>query len=757
SPYVPQDIVKTFIIALGTIVAVTLFGFIAIKERKLVLPPKSVSCLSVLMAVSLVVSAYLSIHAGKSLFGQGFEIGTVGFILVLFLSALTAFTVVSRRPDRAIVFYVGMVVSFVILYVYQLLRMVFGADFMSLAVFNSVTSSLIGGWYNLGSFAVLVAIISLVAITFLQLSGRMKIVYWVLLVLSAIGAIIVNDSRLWLMAALTFLGLTIYLFFVNGKVRSDGSAPTFFKRVAWIPLVACLIAVLFFYQGSNIAGSTITKFNAGYTELSLPWQMTLDVSASTIKNYPLFGIGPNHFAQAYLAYKPTGINQTNAWGVEFSNGFGLIPTFVATQGIVGVILWTLFFVFLGIIGVRVLKRLPEESGVRFILVSSYTSAVFLWLMAMISVPSHAIVFYTFVLTGIFMGTAVSSKVLAVKEITPEKGSGKHKLFSVVMIVLVLVSVVLGIIYIKKVIAFSYFASGVKQLNVSGNAEAADSAFAGALSFDSSDVYWQARAEASLSQAQKLAATITSTTTASTSEAIAKQIGEILNKGVKHAESAITYDPTNYYNYLSVARISEAAAGINMTDAYDNAVKAYTNAANLNIYNPSIYLSLANIQANNKKLDDALRTVGVALQVKNNYLDAVFLLSQIYAAKGDLPNAITAAKVATQLNPENALLHFQLGILDYSNKDYAGAADALLTATNLQKDYSNAKYFLGLSLVRLASTTAAIAQFEDLAKTNPDNQEVGLILANLKEGKPIFSDQVVPTPEKRAKLPVKEKR
>ena len=81
------------------------------------------------------------------------------------------------------------------------------------------------------------------------------------------------------------------------------------------------------------------------------------------------------------------------------------------------------------------------------------------------------------------------------------------------------------------------------------------------------------------------------------------------------------------------------------------------------------------------------------------------------------------------------------------------------AIKIQPDYANAKYFLGLSLVRIGNLAGAVSQFEDLAKTNPDNQEVSLILTNLKAGKPIFNDAKPPVttaPEKRSKLPIKER-
>jgi tetratricopeptide (TPR) repeat protein len=260
--------------------------------------------------------------------------------------------------------------------------------------------------------------------------------------------------------------------------------------------------------------------------------------------------------------------------------------------------------------------------------------------------------------------------------------------------------------------------------------------------------------------QKLGQTITTSMDASTTQAILKQINNILNAGVQASEMAITYDNRNYYNYVSEARVAEVASSAKMPNAYDVAVKAYNNAIAVNPYNPNLYFSLANFEARNAKYDEALRDLGRALQLKNNYLDAVFLLSQIYASKGDLQSAISAASVATQLNPQNAVLWFQNGLLRYNAKDFAGASEALGLAVKYQPDYANAKYFLGLSEARQGKTANAITIFEELTQANKDNQELALILANLRSGRGIFTDAkppVTPTPEKRATLPLKEKK
>ena len=196
----------------------------------------------------------------------------------------------------------------------------------------------------------------------------------------------------------------------------------------------------------------------------------------------------------------------------------------------------------------------------------------------------------------------------------------------------------------------------------------------------------------------------------------------------------------------------------MANAYDVAVSSYAQAIRLDQQNPSIYLSLAQLQAQTNHLPDALQTLGAALQVKSNYLDAVYLLSQVEAAQGNVKDAITAANVAIQINPQSPLLYFQLGLLEYNAADYAAAATALEKAINIQADYSNARYFLGLSYARLNRTADAVDQFAQLSATNPDNQTVQSILTALRSGKSIFTPASAPAAgaAKAPKLPLKQK-
>ncbi|MEN9524096.1 MAG: hypothetical protein RL536_165, partial [Candidatus Parcubacteria bacterium] len=207
--YIVIDAVKTVLIAIGTLISAILYGIMAYKERSITLPPKSIIWTSILVAASLIVSAYWSLHSGKSLFGQGFELNTVSFLLVMFLAGLVTYVIVQRKSERATVLYIGMTVPFIILAILHGLRLIFGASFMSLGVLSSVTSSLVGTWFDLGVYAIVILLISLCALMFLSLSRKVKIIYWILLMVSFVSAVIINSSSAWLLGAIVLAIVTI--------------------------------------------------------------------------------------------------------------------------------------------------------------------------------------------------------------------------------------------------------------------------------------------------------------------------------------------------------------------------------------------------------------------------------------------------------------------------------------------------------------------------------------------------------------------
>lgn len=103
------------------------------------------------------------------------------------------------------------------------------------------------------------------------------------------------------------------------------------------------------------------------------------------------------------------------------------------------------------------------------------------------------------------------------------------------------------------------------------------------------------------------------------------------------------------------------------------------------------------------------------------------------------------KAVAYLEQNNPVVFFQLGLLLYNQGLNEDAAVSFARAVELDRSYSNAKYFLGLILYKLDETELAIQQFKEIEILNPENQEVKNIINNLSSGRSPFSDGAVSVP------------
>ncbi len=756
--YIALDLIKVIVIALGTLASALFLAIAARKEKKLILPPRHISWAAGILAVAISASALLSSHSAKSFFGQGFEYATASFILILLLASFVSYSLIRQSFHRVVVLYVGMVCTYVALIVFQLIRLMMNPEFLQLAFLGNGTSTILGSWHSLATYSLVVALIGITALIFLPLSGRTKILYGMLTIFSFFGACMAYNKNVWQAFAIVLLVLIVHGY-VNGFKKSHDVPGSFKHRISWLCIIAFIVAAGLFWKGNTIVTPLVTYLHAEYSEVSLSWRSTLDIAAAVVKENPVLGIGPNRFAQAYIAHKPIDINLTSAWSAEFTSGSGVIPTFIVTQGLLGAALWLVCMILYLMIAVRTLRHLPADPRQRFVLVSSFATSFFLWIMLLTSIPSHTLIFFTFVLTGAAIGAAVFCGIIKPTEIILERSQqGIRRYFFLIPVVFIVGAVAWGLIYIKKVVALSFFGSGIQALTVNQDADAAHVAFRKALKIDSSDIYWRAEVEALLSKAAMVVRETSEKKLASVPQETVLMVTNAIKDALEASHAAIAYDPANYYNYVSEARVFETAASLKIDRAVDNAIQSYMRAITLNPRNPGLYLTLARFQASQNKLDDALQTVGAAIKVRPNYLEAIFLVSQIQASKGNLPDALVAARVASEIDPTSPLLLFQLGFLYYTDKQYGLAAQSLEKAIQLQSDYANAQYFLGLAYAYQGRRADAIVQFETLKRSNPTNIEVALILSNLKAGKNPFANAEPPVtsaPEKRNSLPLKE--
>jgi tetratricopeptide (TPR) repeat protein len=769
-PYLQQNVIKGYLIIFGVLAAAILYTISRIKAKSFEWIAHPLLYIGIILVVILIISSVWSGNFMKSFFGQGFEYGTAAFLIILGISARLSAIFSSRSSSRALSIYAAIFGSFILLAIFQIVKLV-DPSALSFGIFTGAAGTLIGSWYDFGIFSGVVFILSGLAFLYFPMSRAVKYTIGVIFAVSFFFLVLVGLSSIWFGVALVFLALIFHRYFNEKKGLS------FSKRLPVFALVVFIVVAFFSWKGNMVTAPLVNALNANYSELHLPWQMTLDVGTGIIKTSPILGSGPNTFSKEYLLYKPVGINLTQFWSTEFGSGSGLIPTIALSLGLSGIILFCLLYIYFIRAGVKTLCKgkqitVTENSTQNvsrvYISYSSFFVGAFLLFMDLAYVPSYTNFFLTFVFIGIFVGSCIrSSDVQLINIPFKFKGKAKHEstdspaIYAHSFSMLILLVLLVGFVwYGMKATALGYFTAGAGHLSSSSLSSAdltkAQNDFHKALALDHLDIYDQAIVETDLTAANSLVSQISAAgSNAKPSQDQVQQIGALINDAAARATDAVKRDSSNYYNYISEAQVFNAAATLQMQGAYAAAITAYTNAAKDNPYNPSIYLALARLAASQSKYDDATSYIGSALQLKNNYTDAVYLLSQIQVAQGKTADAITSVKFATQLTPNDPTAFFELGFLQYNAAEYSDAVTSLAKAVSLSPSYANAQYFLGLSYSKIGDTTDAIAQFQELSKTNPDNADVASILANLKAGKAPFTNQTPPasTPEKRSSPPI----
>ena len=325
-----------------------------------------------------------------------------------------------------------------------------------------------------------------------------------------------------------------------------------------------------------------------------------------------------------------------------------------------------------------------------------------------------------------------------------------------LILLLIGTVAVGYSFTEKFIASVYFQKGLVSFSTDGNVDKAETYLLKAVALDGTSAHYRALVQVDMLRMSSLLSQSADTLSV---EAVRTRFQGLLSSALGNAQKAVSIDPTDYQNWATLGQTYEAIVPLKIENAYESAANSYTRALALNPKSPSLFLILARLEAtqgNNVKAKDYIRQ---ALEQRNNYTEAIFLLAQIQVAEGNTKAAIDSVQAASYLSPNDTGIFFQLGLLRYSDKDFKGAVSAFEQALALNASYANAKYFLGLSLDQLNRTTEAIKQFQDLKITNPDNQEIDLILKNLNAGRSPFANAKPPIdskPEKRSTPPVSEK-
>jgi len=755
----PFQFTKIALILCGTLVAFILFVIARLKEGSIFVPLNLVIMGAWLIPFVYFLSALFSPSSPLlSFMGRRFETDTVFFVVVGAL-ILTLVPLIIRSKQQILGVYSGLLLSFLIITLYQGLRLIFGFDFLAFDIFTTTTANIIGKWNDLGIFFGITTILSFVTLEGLTLHNVSKAILYAILVLSLIFLGIINFTPIWIVLGVFALGFFVYNLlkkkFVFTKPSQDMSAlPNRNSSVSLsvASFLVLLISLLFVVGGDRISEPVNAFFNINQIEVRPTWESTMAVIQATYATNLLLGSGPNTFDMQWARYKPSDINNSTFWNVNFNTGIGFIPSSFATTGILGGGAWVLFLALLIFSGIRalLLRPMTEDSFAYYLSLSSFLVALYLWVFTVIYIPNSVMLAFAFFFSGLYLAS--------LRHLSGEYKE-KHFIFShnprlgfvsVLGFTVLLVFAGVGVYLVgNRYMGATYFQRAVVVLNTQGDEIETRRMINKAESFATIDLYTRLSSELEL---RKLSRILSDEKTPVDERR--SQFEETLSSAIKDAQLARDISPLSYQNWFSLGRVYQSVVPLEIQGSYENAKLAYEKALELSPHNPLLFLSLAELEVLHADNTSAREYIRRALEEKNNYTAAVFLLAQIQVNENQIPEAIQSVEAATLLEPNNAVILFQLGLLKYNQGDYTGAIKAFEKAVAINTAYANARYFLGLSYYRLGRLEDAIGQFEGVAKTNPDNAEVKQILVNLRAGaEPLSGINAGQAPEDRNTPPI----
>ena len=203
--------------------------------------------------------------------------------------------------------------------------------------------------------------------------------------------------------------------------------------------------------------------------------------------------------------------------------------------------------------------------------------------------------------------------------------------------------------------------------------------------------------------------------------------------INASTEAITQKGTDARNWQVLGDIYASLTVLQIEGSKERAFESYSRAEALDPRNPYYVLQKAYMESRDGNMDEARRLAMLSLQLKPNYTDALFFLTQLDINAGDIQSAITTTEAMVTLEPNNPGRYYQLGVLYGAVTNTDAAIAAFSEAIRLNPSYANALYFRAQQYVIKNNPDAAVADLEVVRELNPDNATVVEFINGIKNG------------------------
>ncbi|HSX09208.1 MAG TPA: O-antigen ligase family protein [Candidatus Saccharimonadales bacterium] len=447
-------------------------------------------------------------------------------------------------------------------------------------------------------------------------------------------------------------------FFLSKPHQVRRTLPLFLVTVVVIGLTLVLAYVPF-------AGNSLQQLEANFPkEIQLPFVESWKVSVSAFRDSAFFGTGPSSYLFNFTTYKPAEFNVLPFWNFSFDTAYNEYLQVLGTLGIFGFLAIVYFAIVVIVNSWRNLAVDTQDArldNTHVLLPAMAMSGLLSLVLFAIHASTLVSVVVTFFILAVLMMAQksirerVTELSLGIKASTVD-----NRQFDLFPVILFVIYVIAGVAVLYNTVVMTTADYYHRQALVTANTN-------GALTYKylqqaeslnpQVDLYRVDMSQTNFALANAIAAQAKpgKDGTLNLSAQNKQAIQTLLSQSINEARVAVVLSPRSARNWEVLAAIYRNISGV-AQNSLAFSLSAYGQAIQLDPLNPTLRLDVGGIYYVTKNYDQAIRFFTDAANLKPDYANAYYNLSIAYRDKGDLPDALAVANqtvVLLQANPNSS--------------------------------------------------------------------------------------------------------
>jgi tetratricopeptide (TPR) repeat protein len=406
--------------------------------------------------------------------------------------------------------------------------------------------------------------------------------------------------------------------------------------------VAMLIIVL---------GTTVLTYNLlpgkpqalVFPAMQTSWEVTVE----SLKQSPIWGVGPDNYVSAFNLFRPITYNQTSLWTARFSTADNFYFTLITEVGFAGLAAIAVLLIAVYRIVVAAFKQKKWEVASLAILVIIFAV-----------LPSAPVLFFLLMaLLAVFSRSEEKSVSLS-----------ETRVPSAIIAAPIFIGVVfLGIFGTKAVLAEITYKQSLDALSINDAKNTYNLMVAATTQNPYVDRYHASLAQVEMALATSIANQKNLTDTDKSN------ITQLISQAINEGKASVSLNSGRSENWGLLAQIYGSIMPF-AQGADQFAIQTYTQAIALDPINPNLRISLGGVYYALGRYDDAIDAFKLAVLAKQDFANSYYNLAIAYRDKKDYDNAITAMNTVLTLIPQNSSDYaLAKSTLDAIQKNKAAAA------------------------------------------------------------------------------------